>query len=751
MRQEDKDRYSFPNICRRLSERKYDRGKAPEDIKLLVEVANCFFSGTAATAAATAGEPAVAGAITIGTVINAISQKGKILDAAKRVMELLKNDSASYGEKYERMMEAYTILWVAAYFDAFEKTVPKEILEKVALVAGDKENIAAKISLLARVEGEYPDTEVNLPNLVFGINAVNEQIKKVYKEMTLQLGDFITKLAFSEEADEKTQITLNAKLEELPEAALRVFMDQYLTLCSKFPEFAAYINLEKEREYKIEIDAQNKALVDLVLKSHEETAAGFQALENAICSLNEIQRKQEIKKITDRIIERYKEAVKRRIVETDEAEELNYPHITEAFVPQRYKLIIYTSNELRLELESQWNNIEPREDMLAFWGRFLLDPQSTSHLVLILGDPGGGKSLLTEMLSAKISSGAEIVVRIPLRRYSNRISDMEIEEIICQQIKDDGDAGRSIEAFKEIIGDNPERPVTLIFDGYDEVQQATGLAYPGFLRNLRKFQKHCREENRPVRIVVTSRRTLIDKAIIPIGTVVMKLLEFDPNQKAQWIETWNHSNHDLLNKANIEDFNLPKGNRDIDELASQPLLLLMLAIYDADLENKRNALRTFTEEQVGDFNRMHLYNELIRRFIRRELMKGRKGKGAIFEDAQPNKQEKMVSDEMEKLGIAALGMFVRRRLWITIPELSADFRKLEVKAIKPEDEEALEAGEVFLGSFFFIHDSRYNNKDDSVTTSRSKKREKEASFVFLHKTFYEFLVADYVLRERVIV
>lgn len=42
-----------------------------------------------------------------------------------------------------------------------------------------------------------------------------------------------------------------------------------------------------------------------------------------------------------------------------------------------------------------------------------------------------------------------------------------------------------------------------------------------------------------------------------------------------------------------------------------------------------------------------------------------------------------------------------------------------------------------LGSFFFIHDSRNKNDLD----------EKEAAFVFLHKTFYEFLVADLVLRD----
>lgn len=745
MKTKDKDRYSFSSICHKLSERKYDKGKAPEDIKLLVELAECFFTGSAGVTVATAGAPAVAGAFTVATVIKAISQKGKVLDAAKRIMELLSKDDPSYEGNYERMQEAYAILWVASFFDAFERTVPKDILADIALAANEKAAIAVPICLFGRLEST--NSESIFPNMVFGIKHVYDRLEGVYKEMTGRLREFISKLAFSEGADEQKQRTLDAKLEELPGAALSVFMDQYLTLCSKFPEFAAYINLEKEREYKFEVDAQNSALVDLIMKSQEETAQSFQTLEDAICHLYKKQREGEVKRIADRIEERYKKAITRPIVETEATEapeELNYPTITEAFVPQQYRLLEYTSKDMRLEMESQWVDYEPRKDMLAFWGRFLLDPQSMSHLVLILGEPGGGKSLLTEMISAKIISDAELVVRIPLRRYSSKISyadNSEIEEMICQQIKDDGDAARKIESFKEFVGDAPERPTTLIFDGYDEIQQATGLAYPGFLKRLYDYQRHCLEENRPVRIVVTSRRTLIDKAIIPIGTVVMKLLPFEPYQKVQWIETWNRYNHEKLRNAGLADFQLPEGNHEVDELSSQPLLLLMLAIYDADFETRRNAL----EAQAEGFNRMRLYDDLIRRFIRRELRKDWKEKKPLFDDDEEKKQKKFVDEEMEKLGIAALGMFVRRRLWITVPELKADFNKLKAKKKSFSDERALEAEEIFLGSFFFIHDSRNKKSTNAEAEYRKSNHEEDASFVFLHKTFYEFLAADYVL------
>lgn len=94
---------------------------------------------------------------------------------------------------------------------------------------------------------------------------------------------------------------------------------------------------------------------------------------------------------------------------------------------------------------------------------------------------------------------------------------------------------------------------------------------------------------------------------------------------------------------------------------------------------------------------------------------------------------------MRKLGIAALGMFAREKLSLEVRELEHDLEYMQANLPDYEDKnrKMLKGAELFLGSFFFIHDSRNKNDPD----------EKEAAFVFLHKTFYEFLVADLVLRD----
>ncbi len=730
MGQEKTNDYSFANVCNILgNKRHYDKGKIPDDIKLFIELAACFFVAPAASTSIAAA----AGTITLASVISNISKKGKVIDAAKRVFEILRKNCPSYTDKYNRMKEAYTILWVAAFFDAFEKTVPEDIFRKIELVASEKQLIASPILLDSGLEDENKNSNIKLPNMVYSIEKVCDQLLQKYQEMTIQLKSFITFLAFSDEANERQIRTLDTNLDNLPDQALNTFMDEYITLCSHFGEFAVFINLEKERERNFQIESYYEKLIDCIYTKSE---MGFQKLEETMLSLSEIQREQKVKTVINRLKEKYKDCIGKPIVKKTSGDKLHYPSIEESFIPQHYKLLEYTSTDIHLENEEQWNKYDAQDDMTEFWARYLIDPANISRLTLILGDPGSGKSRLTQIVSATINSDAELVIRIPLRDHIDYIEKKKIQEMICKQVEEDGDPAEKIDRLRWLTGDNPSRPITIIFDGYDEIQQATGLSYSFFLTMLSDFQETCQEDKRPVRIVVTSRRTLIDKAAIPIGSMVMKLLPFEKQQKEQWISIWNRNNLSTFRNAKLDKFQLPDDNEDVQDLSKLPLLLLMLAIYDADFDNKRNALREVITQIGKDFNRSRLYSELIQRFIARELTR-------VNIYGHVNTQ--LIEAEIEKLGIASLGMFVRERQWITVSELNNDFKKLGVKTKINESEEALESEEVFLGSFFFIHNPKIEENGTKSTKSKEKKKDRNASYVFLHKTFYEFLVADYIL------
>jgi hypothetical protein len=166
--------------------------------------------------------------------------------------------------------------------------------------------------------------------------------------------------------------------------------------------------------------------------------------------------------------------------------------------------------------------------------------------------------------------------------------------------------------------------------------------------------------------------TLIDKAAVPVGATIVRLLEFDQHQRECWSGIWNTTNAAYFRDTRIEKFALPnekeRGAEKILNLAEQPLLLLMLALYDS----QGNQLR----ESRG-LDRTKLYDSLLRRFVIRERSK-EKG----FNDAKPKELEKALSTEMQRLGVAALGMYNRRKVHILSPELDDDlsFFKLEREA-----------------------------------------------------------------------
>jgi hypothetical protein len=187
--------------------------------------------------------------------------------------------------------------------------------------------------------------------------------------------------------------------------------------------------------------------------------------------------------------------------------------------------------------------------------------------------------------------------------------------------------------------------------------------------------------------------------------------------------------------AKIEKFVLPseqeKGAEKILNLAGQPLLLLMLALYDS----QGNQLRT-----SKGLDRTKLYDSLLRRFVIRE-----RGKEKGFNDGKTKEREKALTIEMQRLGVAALGMYNRRKVHILSAELDDDlaFFKLE-REVAVKSGKTLSQADLLLGSFFFVHKSKAQHSSGAEDT-----HEESSAFEFLHNTFGEFLTADFIIRRAV--
>ncbi|MDT0530377.1 ATP-binding protein [Micromonospora sp. DSM 115977] len=522
----------------------------------------------------------------------------------------------------------------------------------------------------------------------------------------------------------------------LPDLAMRFYYAQYLDLMLESREFfawAAVYEHAKTQSLVIENSINLNAQLNAVLSSNEGIDIGLRRLEAGLEAVRASSTVDNLANIANRVAEAlartYSARINELVIKDDYAEEvgkttLRYPSKVEAFIPQSYRRLRYESRSVNLEDERLWEAIRQRNDLAAFMVSYLSSPYSTEAPLLVLGHPGSGKSLLTEVVAARLAPPNFNVVRIELRDINPETSfQSQIEDQILQ------DSGFEINwaTYAESLTDNP---LVIILDGYDELLQANGRIFSNYLEQVHKFQRRESAVGRPVRVLVTSRITLIDKAVIPIGSSIMRLDEFDSSRQQRWIARWNDLNHSYYAASEIQPFSLPKNSR-LLALAQQPLLLLMLALYDSQSNQLRDA----------KLDQTLLYHSLLQRFIERERAKG--DNGSNFNALSPAERRAQVDVDLQRLGVAAIGMFNRKSLHISRKDLDSDIAFFETGQAFPvkAGAVALTQADLLLGSFFFIHESRSKSGDPDDFS-----RGEAAAFEFLHNTFGEFLAADFILR-----
>jgi NACHT conflict system protein len=555
---------------------------------------------------------------------------------------------------------------------------------------------------------------VSLPHPSASFRDEADQRLKMYQQMSDTLLGLLRDIG--------VQVPEHA-LDGLADAAVRYYFAQYLDLMLDFGDFFRWAMLYEASKTQ-DMVAQAAEEVSLAQAALADVDLGLTALRAAVDRLAPAAGNTDAEAVAAELATVYREAVDEKVIRDSYAQDdgrptLTYPSKIEAFVPQAYKVIRYAGREVNLENEGVWAAQPSRDDLGGYLVSHFASPYSAESVLLVLGHPGSGKSLLTELIAARLAAPVFNTVRLELRDID---PDADIQGQIEEQIRiDTGNDVNWVEYAKALAGNPP----LIILDGYDELLQATGKVFAGYLDKVHRFQAREALLKRPVRIMVTSRVTLIDKATIPPGTTVLRLLEFDQVRRDRWVELWNETNADYFERTSIQRFAVPAREQLLD-LAQQPLLLLMLAIYDAEANELRRS----------ELDQTLLYDSLLRRFIRRERAKGEAG--TVFEALPSARQKAMLDQDLGRLGVAAIGMFNRLSLHILQAELDQDIKYFKLgREIEVTGGEALSQADLLLGSFFFIHESR----------SRTGRPGGAAAFEFLHNTFGEFLTADFVVRQ----
>ncbi|MFJ5822143.1 NACHT domain-containing protein [Streptomyces microflavus] len=604
-------------------------------------------------------------------------------------------------DRTERLAAANAVLAVTAYFEALDELQMPISLRALDLTyaeqmrlsgAVDSDSAQSFAESLVSIAVPQPTPQVPYENVL-------TELLAWYQDRSRQLTAFITGLALWDDLTEALRSETRTALGlTLPPMAVDRYQELYAQLAEDIPEFALWVN-------QVE---------------HQATRSGTrQALAGVETALAGLTTAPPMVDVAGALAARYRAALARPIfAEGETPDGFELPTLSEGYVDPDFRMRTIQDSRAAPADEEWWNPVPVRSDLTEFLAGVLTSVTAHNAPLLVLGQPGAGKSVLTRTLAARLPSAGFLPVWIKLRDVS---ADVEIQDQIEQAVR--MATGEQV-SWPDLIRAASGHVPVLLFDGFDELLQATGVSQSDYLTRIADFIQRETDQGRPALALVTSRIAVADKARCPKGTVVLRLEPFRRVHIESWLAVWARLNAGRLERQGLRPLPAEVALRH-PTLAAQPLLLLMLALYDA----ASNALQR--SHAYGPLGEAELYEELLVSFARREV--GRETR-AITEEAL----EHRVDQELQRLSLIAFGTLNRNRQWVTAAEVEEDLTGLLGRTERPVSVDfrrtPLDRAEIALSRFFFVKHGEALSNGQSLAT-----------YEFLHATFGEYLAARMVV------
>ncbi|MFD3514579.1 NACHT domain-containing protein [Streptomyces sp. NPDC058657] len=643
---------------------------------------------------------ALGGALSVATggtsdaVLGLLGAQGRLLRTGRDALSGLRDrlGSAERAERTEKVAAAHAVLVIVAFFEAVAEADLPFGLGELELTRGEQVTLAGGDAADAFVRSLLA-AAVPQPSPAQPFEDTLRELYGWYGNLEHRLWEFLLGLAVWEGLGESERSQAERTVRSLDRRAVERYQELFAQLALEVPEFGFWSGQVEHQatrhEVRRSLDGIRIALSGLAaVPEPGHAAAGLTA--------------------------GYRAALDRAILSEGKAPSgLTLPTLIEGYVDPDFRVARVLGENSGPAGEEWWDDVPVRSDLTEFLAASLTSLGSTVTPLLVLGQPGAGKSVLTKILASRLPGTGFLPVRIILReiRAEDDVQD-QIEHAVRLA------TGERV-SWPELVRSAAGAVPVLLFDGFDELLQATGVSQTDYLLRVARFQQREADQGRPVYALVTSRTAVADRARCPEGTVALRLEPFREPHVVRWLDVWNELNAPHFTAQGLRPLSAEVAGRH-SELASQPLLLLMLALYDAT----GNALQqdSGSGEPLGAAD---LYEELLTSFAVREI--GKSGEG-LDERLLAAHTER----ELQRLSLIAFGILNRRRQWITADELDQDLAALLGRPdLRSADFRApLGQAEIALGRFFFVQRAQALRDEHQLVT-----------YEFLHATFGEYLAA----------
>ncbi|MFI5897885.1 NACHT domain-containing protein [Actinoplanes sp. NPDC051513] len=418
-------------------------------------------------------------------------------------------------ERTERLRAAHAVLALTAFFEAMAEAKLPVSYRDLELTASEQRTLGEKG---AKGREPFAGWTAPVPESAESHEDFRAVLRLYYVDLATTVEQFVGGLAVWERLGEDARNRARAAFGDLAEAALARYDSLLGKLAADYPEVAFWAGM---REH-----AAGRERLRVISMSVTELGA---MLAPIAAGRAPDERRRGLSRA-------YAAALKRPVVESGEAPiGLMLPTLGEAFVPQRYRAVAVSGNAV-LSNEGWWERLPVRDDLLRFLTCHLTSTVVARAPLLILGQPGSGKSVLTRILAAELPATDFLPVLVVLRAVS---AAADPQDQIEQAIR--AETGERV-LWPELARSADGAMPVVILDGFDELLQATRVSQTDYLQRVAAFQRREADQGRPVAVIVTSRLSVADRAEPPEETVAVRLEPFDRNRVAAWLKVWNRTN-----------------------------------------------------------------------------------------------------------------------------------------------------------------------------------------------------------------